>query len=347
MKKSEKKSNISRRNFLDKGISKITAFTTGLLAALFFKRSQPGFTAPVTAQPILQTQQKNPYEYNIEDLKKVDPELITYEEIDQITIDLTELHGLALDSNDTLFVTGDKVILSFDNTGNQIKKIVLEDSANGITVDTNNQFYLCTKDHIAILNKDGSQVEKMYSLGEQAYLTSIAVSDKYIYAADAGNRVVWQFNKSGALLKRFGEKNPEKGIPGFIIPSPYMDIAVDQESNIWVANTGRHSLEKYNTEGDLITQWGKTSMRIEGFCGCCNPTHFALLQNGSFITSEKGLVRIKIYENQGTFKTVVAEPAQFDEGTVGLDLAVDSKDQIYVLDPKRKTVRMFSPKGSS
>ncbi|MCJ7812565.1 hypothetical protein MUP95_04500 [bacterium] len=46
-------------------------------------------------------------------------------------------------------------------------------------------------------------------------------------------------------------------------------------------------------------------------------------------------------------KTVVAEPSQFNEGTVGLDLAVDSKDRIYVLDPKRKAVRMFSPKGSS
>ncbi|MCJ7812564.1 hypothetical protein MUP95_04495, partial [bacterium] len=213
------------------------------IAGLFMKRSQPGFSAPIAAKPKSEPQQQNPYEYNIEDLKKIDPALITYEEINQITIDLTELHGLALDSNDTLFVTGDKVILSFDNTGNQIKKIVLKDSANGIAVDTNNQFYLCTKDHVVILNKDGSQVEEMYSLGEQAYLTSIAVTDKYIYAADAGNRTVWQFNKSGALLKRFGEKNPEKGIPGFIIPSPYMDIAIDQESNIWVANTGRHSIE--------------------------------------------------------------------------------------------------------
>jgi hypothetical protein len=38
---------------------------------------------------------------------------------------------------------------------------------------------------------------------------------------------------------------------------------------------------------------------------------------------------------------VVAGPESFEPQTVGLDLAVDSKDRIYVLDPKKKSVRIF------
>jgi len=85
-------------------------------------------------------------------------------------------------------------------------------------------------------------------------------------------------------------------------------------------------------------------MQLDGFGGCCNPSHVAMLSDGSFVTSEKGLERVKIHLPSGDFKSVVAAPSQFDEGTKGLDLAVDSKDRILVLDPSRKMVRIFELK---
>jgi hypothetical protein len=41
---------------------------------------------------------------------------------------------------------------------------------------------------------------------------------------------------------------------------------------------------------------------------------------------------------------VVANSGSFTEGTRGLDLAVDSKGRIVVLDPERKQVRIFEIK---
>ena len=82
-------------------------------------------------------------------------------------------------------------------------------------------------------------------------------------------------------------------------------------------------------------------MTVDGFSGCCNPSHAAVLQDGSFVTAEKGLVRVKIHNRAGEFVCLVAAPDQFDKGTVGLDLAVDSNGRIHVLDPKRKQVRIF------
>jgi len=83
-------------------------------------------------------------------------------------------------------------------------------------------------------------------------------------------------------------------------------------------------------------------MELEGFCGCCNPTHMAIMQDGSFVTSEKGIARVKVYNRIGELTSVVASAEQFDEGTEGLDIAVDSRQHIYVLDPKRKQIRIFT-----
>jgi hypothetical protein len=85
-------------------------------------------------------------------------------------------------------------------------------------------------------------------------------------------------------------------------------------------------------------------MAVDGFCGCCNPSHFAFLSDGSFVTSEKGIERVKVYSPRGVFQYIVAPPDAFIEGTRGLDLAVDSKDRIIVLDPEKKLIRIFVKK---
>ncbi|MFC1557956.1 hypothetical protein ACFL40_01235, partial [candidate division KSB1 bacterium] len=109
----------------------------------------------------------------------------------------------------------------------------------------------------------------------------------------------------------------------------------------WIVNPGRHSLENYTFNGDLRTSWGEYSIEIEGFCGCCNPSHIKVLDDGKMITSEKGIPRIKVYNRLGNLESVIAGPKQFIEGTEGLDLAIDSNERIYVLDPMKMSVRIF------
>ena len=156
--------------------------------------------------------------------------------------------------------------------------------------------------------------------------------------------MVLRCDKDGNLRLKIGEKDPARAIPGFVIPSPYFDVKTDPKGTIWVANTGRHLLEHFDKDGNLLGSWGEATMTMEGFCGCCNPSNFAFLPDGSFVTSEKGIERIKIYNPDGKFRFLVAGPSAFTEGTKGLDLAVDSKGRIVVLDPERKQVRIFQLK---
>jgi sugar lactone lactonase YvrE len=94
----------------------------------------------------------------------------------------------------------------------------------------------------------------------------------------------------------------------------------------------------------MLSAWNKTSMLWDGFSGCCNPSHIAILSDGSFVTSEKGLTRVKVHGANGALKAIVATPEQFEEGTVGLDIAIDSQDRIYIADPERGAIRVFEHK---
>ncbi|HNY03583.1 MAG TPA: hypothetical protein PKG48_13380, partial [Bacteroidales bacterium] len=173
--------------------------------------------------------------------------------------------------------------------------------------------------------------------------TSVAAGGDFIYVADAGMKVVYQYDRKGTLLSKIGQKDPVRKIPGFIIPSPYFDVAVSPSGDLWVANTGRYRLEKYGADGALLTAWGEPSFAVEGFAGCCNPSHFAIMPDGSFVTAEKGIERVKIYSPSGVYQCLVAGPESFDEGTRGLDLAAGTGGVILVLDPERNQVRIFVP----
>lgn len=286
--------------------------------------------------------QENPFEYNIENFKKSGADLIHYSEVKHIQIDLKNVYGISVGPDDSIYVSGENSVLILNRDGSIRSTISTDAPVHTLSVDENRDLYLGMDDHIEVYDRKGAKKAHWESLGEDAIITSIALSKKNVFIADAGNHIVWKFDKSGSRLKRIGGKNEAKDIPGFVIPSPFFDVAIDPDGFLWVANTGRHSLENYTEEGDWRSSWGEFSMEIEGFCGCCNPSHFVILDDGSFVTSEKGIVRVKVSNRLGNVVSVVAGPDQFAEGTVGLDLAKDSSQRIYVLDPSKKAVRIFA-----
>ncbi|MBC8180383.1 hypothetical protein H8E88_04590 [candidate division KSB1 bacterium] len=285
---------------------------------------------------------ENPYEYNIEFYKNTEENLIHYKEVKRIPILCENLYGIAIDSSDYLYISADKFLIKLDKNGSEVFRVNLDHPAKCLTVGKNGNIYLSMKNLVQVFDESGQKQEKWRDFEDNTLITSIAVSTENVFIADATNKIVLRFDKSGKLIGRIGKKNEAREIPGFVVPSPYFDLAIDDDGFLWVVNPGRHSFENYTNEGDLRSFWGEYSMKIDGFCGCCNPSHFAFLSDGSFVTSEKGIIRIKVYNAIGELVSVVASPDQFSEDTVGLDLAVDSKDQIYVLDPRLKVIKIYS-----
>jgi len=116
---------------------------------------------------------------------------------------------------------------------------------------------------------------------------------------------------------------------------------VNQFGELWVVNPGMHAIENYTDDGKLRGFWEKSSMNIDGFAGCCNPAEMTIQADGSFITSEKGMVRIKVYDPSGELRSVVAGPDKFMEEGKAPEVAVDNNGVIYALDFDKNTIRIF------
>ncbi len=291
-----------------------------------------------------QGNQENPYAYDLKSLKPGDTLQVMYEETQQILPGFSVIHGIATDKSGQIYIAGDNGVEVLDSTGKRLARFALEETGRCIATGSNGLIYIGIQDHIEVYSKAGKRLNKWKSPGDITIITSVAVSGDHVFVADAGNKIVYHYLSDGQLLKQIGQKDPEKGIPGFVIPSPYFDLGIGKKGELWVVNPGRHTFEQYDQDGEMITSWGKATMAMEGFCGCCNPSHFAILSDGSFVTSEKGIERIKVYRQNGDFACVVATPDMFTEGTTGLDLAVDSRDRILVLDPDKNQIRIFTEK---
>ena len=302
------------------------------------------------------------FTYDVAKLARVDPNLILYEEsAGVIETGFSDAQGIVVDAEGSIYVAGDQAIRIFARNGDLQRQIELADAPWCLALSADGTIYVGLKDHVEIYDAQGQRQARWDSLGSDAILTSIAVTDESVFVADAGNRVVIHYDTAGNLVKTIGKKDPERNIPGFVVPSAYFDLAVSGDGLLRVVNPGRLRVEAYTLDGDFEFSWGRASMDIDGFCGCCNPSNIAILPGGGFVTCEKGLVRVKVYDSEGRFVGVVATPNQLVEGgqhqicilpeqcqAGGFDVAVDPAGRIFVLDTIKNIVRTFTKvKGPS
>ncbi len=275
------------------------------------------------------------FDYSLEDYRNVDPALIRYIEIEPLVPALGKISALAVGSDGKVYVGGINAIEIFPGG----EKVEIPGTPSCLAVDEDGILFVGFQDHLTIFSND-RKPKLSLSLGKTSYITSIAVDDEFIYVADAGRRRVWRYSKAGADILEIGAKDVANGVRGFHIPSPSFDLDIGTDGSIWVVNPGYHAFENYSPDGRLISSWERTSFSINGFSGCCNPAHFALMSDGSFLTAEKGLVRVKIHNLDGSLRCVVAAPHQFDAPI--LDVAADAAGRIHILDGDR--VRVFEEK---
>lgn len=285
----------------------------------------------------------NIFDYNIDEFTDVAPDEICYNE--SASIDVSEMNpkSIATDKNDNIYVAGSNSVKVLNSNGKLIKEFVTDMPGRCINVQ-DSIIYIGFGNHISVWTINGENVDNWDSISSNSIITSIASDSNSVFVADAVTKLVYRYTRDGEILNTIGKKDIDKGIQGFVIPSPYFDVAIGRNGELWAVNSGRHQLESYTADGKLISSWKKSSMNLDGFSGCCNPSHIAILDNGSFVTSEKGIERVKIHEQTGKYDCVVASPDEFIPGTVGLDLATNSKGQILVLDKEKESIRIFEKK---
>ena len=291
------------------------------------------------------------YRFDTTKYQRVDPEHVLFEEVGKIVPPLEHVSALAVGPDGHIYVAGGQAIVVFDLDGEEINRFSLSRAPDCMAVGPDGAILLGMRDHVEELSAEGTPKPAWDKLGDKAYISSIAAGEDEVYVADAGRRVVLRFDRKGTLLGRIGEADEEREIPGFVVPSPYFDVALDAHSGLWAVNPGRLGIENYRPNGDLVTAWYRPSMRPDGFCGCCNPTHIAFRSDGGLVTTEKGISRVKLYSPDQVFMGLVAGPNAFGESAGEpfsdelesplRDLAVDTRDRVLVLDKQQGAVRIF------
>ena len=279
-----------------------------------------------------------------------------FSEAKRIPLTIDNPSALAVMPGGGICVAGENAVAILDVQGNETARFGVKGRPGCVAVAADKKLLVGMRNHVEVIDMKDSAVASWQELGDRAYLTSVVVDDENVYVADAGNRVVLRFGYDGILRGRIGERDKKRGLPGrrldgrkpppgLVVPSPYFDVAIDPQGALWVVNPGKHGLENYRPNGELVSSWYRSGMEPEAFCGCCNPTNLAITREGLLVTSEKGIPRVKVYDRTGKMLAYIP-PRMFSPDAAGMDLAVDSKDRIYVAEPVKGRVMVFALKKS-
>jgi DNA-binding beta-propeller fold protein YncE len=263
-------------------------------------------------------------------LRQVDAALVKWREVRQVPVE-SDVSCLAVAPDGELYL-GSARMLYATKIGVPVWRTTLLNSA-ATCVAVGGGSYVGSRDRVSVLGKHFDKKAQWPILGERVVLSGLAPSREGLWVADSGNRRVLHLDKSGTVIGTFGKGQ-------LIVPSPHLKVLVKPDGNLLVNNPGRLRVDTYSPDGVLKSSFGKASVNIDGFCGCCNPIDIALLPDGRVVTAEKGLPRVKIYSPDGTLESVVVGPEGLSPRCEP-QIAVTPQGQILVLDPPARAVRVF------
>ncbi len=334
---------LTRRGAVARGLAGMAAVVAGVAPA-----------AQARGAEMKATRAENPWRYDVDRLRQVDPSWVRYDEVAVLEVPHHPARRLAYDEQGSLHVVAGRRWLIGDAEGRWIRDLAVGDIVHAVCPLPGGRACLGFKDRLEIWDVEKGRQARWATLPGRPFVTGIAVTERDVFVADAGNRVVVRCDRQGRVDLRLGERQEDRQVPGLVLPSPFLDVEVGADGLLRVNNPGRHRVETYTRDGDLEGSWGRTGAGPESFCGCCNPVSLALLPDGRCITAEKGLPRVKVFRPDGTLESYVAVPDQFGANTSdareggrdatahdGLDVAVDPAGRVAVLDRLTARIHLF------
>ena len=186
--------------------------------------------------------------------------------------------------------------------------------------------------------------------------------DGRIVVADSGNHRIVVFDAQGNFLTAWGSPcnlygegrsgcvDPDGAGPLELGDGQFQEpwgVAVDQEGNVYVADTWNHRIQKFTLDGQFLGKWGfftNTEGQLGQPVGMWGPRDIVIDANGDLYVTDTGNKRIQKFDKEGNFLAqyggggVIA--GRFDE-PVGL--AIDAQGNFYVADTWNRRVQKFDP----
>jgi sugar lactone lactonase YvrE len=249
------------------------------------------------------------------------------------------LRGVAVDGAGRVYAVGDSAVKVFDSDGEPLRQWATRQPGDSVAVDADGRVWVGQQGQVEIHDARGALLDTWRDAGGLGLVTAIGFGRGDVFLADATARWIRRCDGNGRLLNNIGDRH-RKG--GFHIPNGVVDFAVDGAGFVHVANPGMHRVERYTPDGTLLGHFGRFDGRDPaGFPGCCNPTNLTLDAQARVIVTEKAGPRVKVYSPAGQLVAVVADRA-FDPGAKNMDVAVDSRGRIHVVDTVTLEICVFA-----
>ncbi|OGX32908.1 MAG: hypothetical protein A2787_07185, partial [Omnitrophica WOR_2 bacterium RIFCSPHIGHO2_01_FULL_48_9] len=279
---------------------------------------------------------------------------------------LSQANGLAVDMRGDIYVTEsaeqsikkiDKdnvVLLSFGSAGDGRGQFA---EAVGVASDTLGQIFIADAKNkrVQILKITGGKKNFIPAVAnsppvvdfdlvrnaEEGLVDLVSVPGRGLFAlSDKAAHFLWYSSANNVFGKE--GKNPGE----FKKP---MALSVTLDGRIFVADTGNHRLQIFNAEGSLQYEFGKNGTRAGQFS---SPQGVAVNSKGKILVADTQNNRIQIFSHDGIYLTAFGGkseepflPGSEIELRLPKALAVDSKDQIYVLAPESNKIYIFGEEG--
>jgi uncharacterized protein (TIGR03663 family) len=223
----------------------------------------------------------------------------------------------------------------------------------GVAVDSEGDIYVADSQNHRIqkFGNDGRFITAWGSAGaapgQFTEPWGIAVDgEDNVYVADTWNHRIQKFTNEGEFITYWGVNQDTGGellepLGAFYGPR---DVAVDAEGNLYVTDTGNKRVQKFDSEGNPLGQWGGAGTEPGQFL---EPVGIAVDQEGNIYVADTWNQRIQKFDED--FQFIAQWPLQAWTGGSIVNkpyLAVDGTGNVYATDPEGYRVLVFDNEGT-
>ncbi len=157
--------------------------------------------------------------------------------------------------------------------------------------------------HIAVLEDSG---QSKWTLGRAWGMTilrqphGLAVAGDRVVVADTGNDCVRVFGLDGTLMGTIGRGSGSASGGGGAGPGALrrpLDVAVDDEGFVYVADCDNHRVQKFSADGSFVKSWGDWGAFPGLFSELCAIEHY----DGRLYVADRLNHRVQVFDLEGEF----------------------------------------------